>query len=155
MYTPYNWQLYTEIVSEFKKEPELFEWLKYSSRVNDTKCPRELTNVESLLVKVYKSYPQFNLFNDISNRFVHVFNDMGVRIGYLDCHDSDMTEYRMYEPRTKYFFETYRNKITVHYQSQGKFYKLVDATFTDPLEAYNVLCKLDYGFDPIVTSGSY
>jgi hypothetical protein len=55
---------------------------------------------------------------------------------------------------TKYFFQTYRNKITVKYQSNGQFYNLVDTIFTDPMEAYNVLCKLDPEFDSIVEYGN-
>jgi hypothetical protein len=31
MNTTYNWKLYNDIISEFKNESEMFEWLKYDS----------------------------------------------------------------------------------------------------------------------------
>lgn len=153
MNTTYNWKLYNDIISEFKNESEMFEWLKYDSLL-DKPAPRELTSKEQILVKVYNTYPQFNLFNDISNRYIHLFNDFGIRVGYLNPHDSDMEDYCMSGTLTKYFFQTYRNKITVKYQSNGQFYNLVDTIFTDPMEAYNVLCKLDPEFDSIVGYGN-
>jgi hypothetical protein len=153
MNTTYNWKLYNDIISEFKNESEMFEWLKYDSLL-DKPAPRELTSKEQILVKVYNTYPQFNLFNDISNRYIHLFNDFGIRVGYYNSHDSDMEDFVMSGTITKYFFQTYRNKITVKYQSNGQFYNLVDTIFTDPMEAYNVLCKLDPEFDSIVEYGN-
>ena len=88
MNTTYNWKLYNDIISEFKNESEMFEWLKYDSLL-DKPAPRELTSKEQILVKVYNTYPQFNLFNDISNRYIHLFNDFGIRveIGRASCRE--------------------------------------------------------------------